>query len=67
MASPARQAERRSAAWTEHERVASANYYRELGRHMNVEDAPASYQELAAHLDAYERPAATHRLVRPEW
>jgi uncharacterized protein (DUF2236 family) len=40
---------------TEHERVASANYYRELGRHMNVKDAPASHQEFATHLDAYER------------
>lgn len=40
---------------TEHERVASANYYRELGRHMNIKDAPASHQEFAAHLDAYER------------
>jgi uncharacterized protein (DUF2236 family) len=40
---------------TERERVASANYYRELGRHMNIKDAPASYQAFAAYLDAYER------------
>jgi uncharacterized protein (DUF2236 family) len=40
---------------SETERVASANYYRELGRHMNIKDAPAGYQEFAAHLDAYER------------
>jgi uncharacterized protein (DUF2236 family) len=40
---------------TEIERVASANYYRELGRHMNIRSAPVSYQEFAAHLDAYER------------
>jgi hypothetical protein len=40
---------------TEHERVASANYYRELGRHMNIKDCPASYQAFASHLDAYER------------
>jgi uncharacterized protein (DUF2236 family) len=40
---------------TERERVASANYYRELGRHMNIKDAPGSYQAFAAHLDAYER------------
>ena len=39
----------------ETERVASANYYRELGRHMNIKDAPATHQEFAAHLDAYER------------
>jgi hypothetical protein len=42
-------------AMTEHERVASANYYRALGRHMNIKDSPASYQEFATHLDAYER------------
>jgi hypothetical protein len=40
---------------TEIERVASANYYRELGRHMNISDSPVSYQAFAAHLDAYER------------
>ena len=42
-------------AMTEHERVASANYYLELGRHMNIKDAPATYVEFAALLDAYER------------
>ena len=40
---------------SELERVASANYYRELGRHMNIKDRPASYQEFAAVLDDYER------------
>lgn len=40
---------------SEHERVASANYYRELGRHMNIKDAPADHHEFAAFLDAYER------------
>jgi hypothetical protein len=40
---------------TEVERVASANYYRELGRHMNIKHSPISYQGFAAHLDAYER------------
>jgi uncharacterized protein (DUF2236 family) len=40
---------------SERERVASANYYRELGRHMNIKDRPSSYQEFAEHLDAYER------------
>jgi hypothetical protein len=40
---------------TERERVASANYYRELGRHMNIKDIPAGHQEFAALLDAYER------------
>ena len=41
--------------FTEIERVASANYYRELGRHMNIQDAPETYQEFSAYLDAYER------------
>jgi len=41
--------------FTEVERVASANYYRELGRHMNIKDAPATHQAFAEHLDAYER------------
>jgi mpaB/rubber oxygenase-like protein len=42
-------------AMTEVERVASANYYRELGRHMNIKDIPGTHQEFAALLDAYER------------
>ena len=42
-------------AMTEPERVASANYYRELARHMNIKDSPVTYQEFAALLDAYER------------
>ncbi|HEY6891868.1 MAG TPA: oxygenase MpaB family protein [Solirubrobacter sp.] len=42
-------------AMTEVECIASANYYRELGRHMNIKDSPDTYQEFAAHLDAYER------------
>jgi hypothetical protein len=37
------------------ERAASANYYRELGRHMGIKDIPATEQEFAAFLDAYER------------
>jgi uncharacterized protein (DUF2236 family) len=45
---------------TERERVASANYYRQLGRHMNIKDVPASYQAFAAHLDAYEREHFAH-------
>jgi ER-bound oxygenase mpaB/B'/Rubber oxygenase, catalytic domain len=40
---------------TEAERRASANYYRALGRHMNIKDLPATHQEFAACLDAYER------------
>ena len=40
---------------SEAERRASANYYRELGRHMNIKDRPATYEEFAALLDAYER------------
>jgi hypothetical protein len=40
---------------TEGERVASANYYRELGRHMGIRDIPATHQEFTAVLDRYER------------
>ncbi len=40
---------------SESERVASANHYRELGRHMNIKDAPVTYQEFAALMDDYER------------
>jgi len=40
---------------TEAERRASANYYRELGRHMNIKDSPSTHEEFAAYLDAYER------------
>jgi hypothetical protein len=39
----------------EAERRASANYYLELGRHMNIKDSPRTHQEFAAYLDAYER------------
>jgi uncharacterized protein (DUF2236 family) len=42
-------------AMNEAERVASANYYRELARHMNIKGSPVTYVEFAAHLDAYER------------
>jgi len=41
--------------FTETERRASANYYRELGRHMNIRDSPVTYEEFAEHLDDYER------------
>jgi hypothetical protein len=40
---------------TEIERVASANYYRELGRHMGIRDIPATWQGFSRLLDAYER------------
>ncbi len=39
----------------ETEKVASANYYRELGRHMGMKDIPATYQEFTALLEGYER------------
>src|SRR3954468_16243289 len=42
-------------ALSEPERRATANYYGELGRHMNIKDRPATYEEFAALLDAYER------------
>jgi ER-bound oxygenase mpaB/B'/Rubber oxygenase, catalytic domain len=37
------------------ERTASANYYRELGRHMGIKDIPVTDQQFAAFLDSYER------------
>jgi hypothetical protein len=40
---------------TEVERIASANYYRDLGRHMGIRDIPATWQAFAHLLDAYER------------
>ncbi|NMI01154.1 oxygenase MpaB family protein [Pseudonocardia acidicola] len=40
--------------FTEREKVASANYYRELGRHMGITEIPATYQEFTEHLDRYE-------------
>lgn len=39
---------------SETEKVAGANYYRELGRFMGMKDIPTTYQEFAAYLDAYE-------------
>ena len=35
-------------ALSEAERRATANYYAELGRHMNIQDRPATYEEFAA-------------------
>jgi hypothetical protein len=40
---------------TETERVASANYYRDLGRRMGIRDIPQTWQAFARSLDAYER------------
>ena len=37
------------------ERVASANYYRELGQYMGIRDIPATHQEFSGFLDEYER------------
>ncbi|QRY61999.1 DUF2236 domain-containing protein [Gordonia sp. PDNC005] len=34
--------------------VAATNYYRELGRHMNIKDIPATYDEFSTLLDEYE-------------
>ncbi|WP_239308823.1 oxygenase MpaB family protein [Frankia sp. Cj3] len=39
---------------SETEKAASANYYRELGRHMGMTGIPATWQEFTTHLDAYE-------------
>ena len=40
---------------TEIERIASANYYRDLGRRMGIPDIPDTWQGFARLLDAYER------------
>jgi hypothetical protein len=40
---------------TEVERIASANYYRDLGRHMGIRDVPETWQGFSRLLDAYER------------
>jgi hypothetical protein len=39
---------------TEAERAASANYYRELGRHMGIKGIPGTHQDFAGFLDRYE-------------
>ena len=39
---------------TRHEVRASVNYYRELGRHMNIADIPETYEEFADLMDTYE-------------
>ncbi len=39
---------------SETERVASANYYRELGRRMGIKNIPATHEEFAQLLDSYE-------------
>jgi len=41
--------------FSEHERVASAHYYRDLGRHMGIRDIPATFEDFATYLDGYER------------
>ena len=40
---------------TEAERVASANYYRALGRHMGIKGIPETHPQFAAFLDQHER------------
>jgi hypothetical protein len=40
---------------SECERIASANYYRDLGRRMGITDIPETWQGFARLLDAYER------------
>jgi ER-bound oxygenase mpaB/B'/Rubber oxygenase, catalytic domain len=37
------------------ERIASANYYRELGRQMNIKGIPSTYRDFGTLMDAYER------------
>jgi ER-bound oxygenase mpaB/B'/Rubber oxygenase, catalytic domain len=40
---------------SEHERIASANYYRALGRRMGITGIPETWQAFSRHLDGYER------------
>lgn len=40
--------------FSETEKVASAHYYRALGRHMGIPDIPGTWQEFADLLDTYE-------------
>ncbi|WEO98900.1 oxygenase MpaB family protein [Streptomyces sp. FXJ1.172] len=40
---------------SQHEIVATAEYYRTLGRHMGIPGIPRTYEEFEALLDAYER------------
>jgi hypothetical protein len=40
---------------SEHERVASVHYYRELGRHMGIRDVPTTFDGFATYLDDYEQ------------
>ncbi|HET6395128.1 MAG TPA: oxygenase MpaB family protein [Blastococcus sp.] len=40
---------------TETERIAGAEYYRDLGRRMGIRDVPTTWQAFAHLLDAYER------------
>jgi len=39
----------------EPEKIAMANYYREIGRHMGIKQIPETYQEFTTLLDEYER------------
>lgn len=41
-------------AMTYDEVVASVNYYRALGRHMNIKDIPETYDQFAELMDSYE-------------
>jgi ER-bound oxygenase mpaB/B'/Rubber oxygenase, catalytic domain len=41
--------------FTETEKVASANYYRRLGTHMNITSIPGTYREFSVVADAYGR------------
>ena len=50
---------------TEHEKTATANYYRALGRLMDIKDIPATYTEFGDFLDRYEARALRLRRRRP--
>ncbi len=46
--------------YSEHERRASTNYYRALGRRMNIAEIPETYELFSAYLDAYEAEHFAH-------
>ncbi|WP_338693081.1 oxygenase MpaB family protein [Streptomyces sp. Q6] len=41
--------------YSRHEVRAATNYYRALGKRMNIQDIPATYDEFEAYMEAYER------------
>ncbi|WP_298748770.1 oxygenase MpaB family protein [uncultured Nocardioides sp.] len=47
-------------SFTDHELLASVNYYRALGRHMGIADIPETYLDFSQLMDDYEREYFAH-------